>query len=181
MIILYYYYADGIYYPQIKASKIDDINLVLGFLNQLEKDFKRLLDKKAIKKISRMDKRYKGLFEGALKEAFHGYENFLRSFDNLLKSEDELLNLHYKLKSIGFTGKSLKLKLSILDDFWSRLKRDFDDIIDWTNEASNALLEALLKHTNNLLGSLVKIFPILEPIKEFKEVMESGIRLVVLA
>jgi hypothetical protein len=74
----------------------------------------------------------------------------LRAIDN---NDDEL---YVKLHNASLTGKPLKVKLG---EYWRRIKR--------------SPVVAVLKMADTILGSLFPILAELEPVKEFKETLES--------
>jgi len=85
--------------------------------------------------------------------------------------------IEFQLDSIGFTGESLKIKAKNLNRLWTAIvglaKKTKKKIIDFSNKKLVKLLGKFLTFLNSMLGSLTKVFPGVEALKEFKEIIES--------
>lgn len=65
--------------------------------------------------------------------------------------------LHGQLTDVGLTGNHLRLK---------------ERVLDWVLSVTGANIRHVLKWMNSFLGSLSKVFPKLEIVKEYKEHLE---------
>lgn len=71
--------------------------------------------------------------------------------------------LDARLERAGLTGNSLRVKLSVFDKLWDRLKRR------WTPKR----IVGVLGVVNSMLGSLATAIGAAEPLKEAKEIVEG--------
>lgn len=77
--------------------------------------------------------------------------------ENFDEAKKDLLDIKQEdLFDVGLTGNGLKLKL-----------KGFELAV------ANRLKKPILRWINIILGSLSKILPVLEPIKEYKEILEE--------
>lgn len=117
------------------------------------------------------------VFMNALEEAT------MQLLSNLMQEREKLQNPVYalefnsRLTSIGFTENSLRLKAHTLNFHWEKLLTHVhtagNTIIDFANNSVVKLVKRFLDYLNSVLGSLIKLFPGAEPIKEIKEIIES--------
>jgi hypothetical protein len=170
----------------IDPQKSDSDNVV-DFIKKLPDNLEILFNKKTsnfLKYYIVKDKKYgisSKIFLGAFNESVEEIRNFDKLFDWSFFKRN--------LKSIGFTRDSLKLKSSILNKLWDKVreyaKEFLTNFLDFGNPQLRNLMKKFLKYLNSILGSLGKIYigyphfyPIesifpLDPIKEFKEIIES--------
>jgi hypothetical protein len=94
------------------------------------------------------------------RECFSDIEdNVHDAISELEKMQSKLDELYKKLQEVGLAQKQLELKL-----------REFED------RGKNSPVGEVFHMGNKILGSLVKVLTMLEPVKEFKDVVESKLK-----
>ncbi|HKC37876.1 MAG TPA: hypothetical protein VKB95_17490 [Chitinophagaceae bacterium] len=142
----------------------------------------QLLDAKSSR--NRQQSRYTVLFQQSHAEVFYNYNYLLNDVEGKMKNQDSATTneFHQSLKKIGMTDKNLELKTTLLQRFWNKLKnlkeKAADKILNFRLPNIRSLFKKLMSCLNSILGSLTKLFPALDPIKEFKEMLESATDLV---
>jgi hypothetical protein len=96
------------------------------------------------------------LFEEGLKGATDQINQVISQLEALQSAGDPT---NVKLSEAGLSGSNLRLKLR---EFYQRIKE--------------APVEAVLHMGDVILGSLLEIFKVLEPVKEFKETLENRLK-----
>lgn len=86
-------------------------------------------------------------------------------------------SLHKAMIEAGLEGDSLDLKFGLLNRLWLSVIEFIDKtakkIIDFSDNSLVKLIRKFLNYLNSLLGSIQSIFPFIESMKEFKEVLEG--------
>ncbi len=185
--VLYYYYFD----PK-SQERLDDLNLVYKFLSQLPEGLDYFLNERECNLTTLLDKhysvhsdtnsRYSLLIKKNYEEAFEGYSKFLKATKKRIDKKTYYVapkdKLHNALKKVGMTGKSLETKLNLLQEFWIQVKTVVKrNLLDFTQKKVREVFKKFLEYLNSVLGSLCAVFNALEPIKEFKEVLEASVNL----
>lgn len=85
------------------------------------------------------------------------------------------------LDTIGFSGYSLRIKIDQLNYLWElvlrSLQRTGQTVIDFGNNSLVKVLRRFLNYLNSILGSLSKLIPGADGIKEIKDLLESYLEL----
>lgn len=81
-----------------------------------------------------------------------------------------------RLQRAGLTGQNLQLKAQVLNLFGERLPGGNQRLLLW-DTAINRVLRKFLDFLNKVLSSLATAVPIVEILKEFKDLIEAGIDL----
>lgn len=166
-----------------------DMQNVLNFIQQVPSNLRQVF----VKKNSNFLKHYlladksagisPLMFTLSFKEAEivlrKGVISFKRDYyiDLLLKTNTQDTKGEPLLMNIGFAKKSLRLKAAVLNKLWAEIvkvsNRVGNRIIDFANNEIVTLVRRFLAYLNSILGSLAKLIPAIEPIKEIKEIIES--------
>ncbi len=178
--------------PPLPVYKIEaDLNLVRHFLEDLPKGMEYFIKSENSNLIDKLqevtkDQMLSSLYQKSYFESFYGYENILADFPQPYTSEPPLpsaidarsKDLHSRLKKIGMTGHSLRLKWKNFKGWWNKLSDIVKDlpskIVDFGNKKIRPIFKGLMGCLNAILGSMKEIFPLLEAIKEWKEMLESA-------
>lgn len=181
--------------PQFDLSQENDGAIVRSFLVSLDHFFSDFVeapfnfaDWVGLKNIS-------GLTTPIFHSAWEETRTALKETFALFDQSSTEGTLYRKLESIGFTKYSLLAKAHLFNSFSNKLRAFIDDF--FPHEAPNTrifsilyepenvsysasmafinLLKDLLDYLNTLLGSLAKIFEVIDVIKEFKELIEGTI------
>ncbi|MDQ6480320.1 hypothetical protein [Dyadobacter sp. LHD-138] len=182
--------------PRFDLSRENDEAIVRSFLVSLEYFFKDFVeapfnfaDWVGQKNIGDLTNE---MFQSAWEETSTSLHVALNFYD---ESQNEG-TLYRKLESIGFTRYSLQAKANLLNTFSKKLGDFIDEF--FPSEVPNTrifsilyspenvsyrssmtfinILKDLLDYLNALLGSLAKIFEVIDIIKEFKELIEGSIK-----
>lgn len=81
-----------------------------------------------------------------------------------------------KLQRAGLTGQNLQLKAQVLNLFGERLPNGNQRLLLW-DRGINRVVRKFLDFLNKVLSSLATAVPIVEILKEFKDLIEAGIDL----
>ena len=119
---------------------------------------------------------FRDAFEEATLQLQEGLKKYKEKHIFIVRSP-QYVSLNKRLEKIGFTKKSLELKIRTLNFHWKRLVEKVNSttekIIDFSVNPIVKLVRKLLSYLNSILGSLAKAIPSVEAIKEMKEVLES--------
>ncbi|MCG7859240.1 hypothetical protein MD537_19850, partial [Flavihumibacter sediminis] len=113
-------------------------------------------------------------FLAALEEASRILIQNLETIRKQLYLDGYRRRFESRLSQVGFTNRSLRLKAATLNFHWRRVRRRVgdavDSIIDFSNNPIVRVLRRFLEYLNSILGSLTKVIPGVEAIKEIKEI-----------
>lgn len=147
---------------------------VLALIDLKRSNYFKILNKTVKSKGMKIS--YNQLYTNAYREAFNGYNEFLKKIRKDISIDIEAHNLYYNLKKIGFTGYNLKLKLTLLTEWWAKLKKlTHRAAINMADKETRQVVKKLLSHIQSLMESLKHIFPGLEIIIEYIGAITSGI------
>lgn len=101
-------------------------------------------------------------------------EDLTRRKSNKMKLRTQI---HNAMVMAGLDGDSLDLKFGLLNKLWLNIVEFINksalNIIDFSDNSLVKLIRKFLSYLNSLLGSIQSVFPFIESIKEFKEVLEG--------
>jgi len=93
---------------------------------------------------------------------------------NVKKERDKI---HKAMVICGLDGDSLDLKLGLLNKLWLNVMEFIEKatlkIINFSDNGLVKLIRKFLSYLNSLLSSILSVFPFIESIKEFKDVLEG--------
>ena len=182
--------------PRFELSKENDEEIVRSFLESLEYFFKDFVEAPFNFADWAGQKNIGNLTSDMFQSAWDESRTSLRTTLNLYDDSQNEGTLYRKLESIGFTRYSLQAKANLLNTFSKKLgdfvdeffpseppnTRIFSILLDAPENVSYSasmtfinILKDLLDYLNALLGSLAKIFEVIDIIKEFKELIEGSI------
>lgn len=159
-------FSEGMEEPDTVVKFLENVPIFLEYIFE-DSHFKELLEQDG----------HRDLFNNAFGEAKIILTESLKIFKERLDNEQGFrLAMTQQLYLVGFTGDSLKLKASLLEKSY----RDMENMKQSSSKRfmsffKNPIVELLrrfLALLNSVFGSLLKIFPGLESIKEIKEVGE---------
>ena len=161
----------------------EDLNSVLDFVDRVSENLEYIFNQDSFRELLDNDyDAYKisaSLFFDALDNAAKNLRDEVAIFrdridkDNLDYDERYVKNANYILTQIGFTGETLTLKANVLNKLWDGVLRAGDGIISFARNPIVKAIRKLLAYLNSLLGSLTKLIPGVDGIKEIKEIGES--------
>lgn len=161
----------------------DDLSNVLDFLEKAPDKLKFLFDQDSFIDLLNKDfELYKissSRFFYALEDAGNNLKNEIRKFRSKISIESESYdesfasNANYTLTQIGFTGATLELKANVLNKMWDRVEKAGDGFISFIGRPIVKAIRKFLTYLNSLLGSLSKLVPGVDGLKEIKEIGES--------
>jgi hypothetical protein len=181
--------------PQFDLSQENDGEIVRSFLVSLEHFFTNFVEAPFNFSDWVGQKNIGGLTSGVFQFAWEETSNAFQKTLNLFDANRAEGTLYRKLESIGFTKHSLRAKAILLNAFSNKLRefiveffpgdapntRIFSILFSPEKSSFSAsmafinILKDLLDYLNALLGSLAKIFEVIDIIKEFKELIEGTI------
>ena len=151
-------------------SQIDDFNGLRYFLVQSEEIINYIMERRHIlilKEFSE-DGDFMEMMERAWTEIRpHFHEVRMKLTPETDAISDEFRDLWKRLRRYGLTGTHLKLKITLFDKLWKNFKETKE--YRWTKR--------LLATMNSLFGSLSSIFPGMEAVREFKDVLEQIVKM----
>lgn len=127
----------------------NDIDSLVQFLTGLKRLMRFLIAK-------RVPKQPRAVFLECLGDVEANIDN---AIDELKSIDSATHPLYRALRRLGLAGKTLFLKLG-----------------EFGNRIATGPVVAVLEMADNILGSLMKVLTQLEPVKEFKEIVESRIK-----
>jgi hypothetical protein len=162
---------------------------VYGFVKSLPKKFEDLLNENNsnIIKLILQNNESTGISLNLFKETLKEAERELKidlikkqrklKLDTIAKKTTVSYKYAFQLREIGFSQSSIELKALSLNRLWNRIKEKAiqvgQGIIDFAHNEFGTLIRKFFALLNSVLGSLAKMFTGLEPLKEFKDILES--------
>jgi len=110
-------------------------------------------------------------FDEAEKVLYQG----LQGIDQQLKDDDFFDGFDNQLTMVGFTRTSLQIKGRRLNKLWDDVKRSSENVGQFVFRPFFKTMLKFLGFLNKVLGSLLKVIPATEAIKEIKDFAESYI------
>lgn len=133
--------------------KDQDIDKIVRFLTDIKAIFSSLVFKK--------NNMFPPLLIDHMKQSWEGsVEGRMDHLIEIVKKTDQSV-----LKDVGLVDAELNFKLAGFNKAYEI----------WKNSSFKKVLKNLLEWINVILSSLAHLFPIAEPIKEFKDALEAGI------
>ncbi len=143
------------------AEEKETEEILMGFLSKCLEDLSYVVEKSS----ELLEEELRGYAGEAWGEVKGRIEQALGQ----LKSLDEDPKLMSGLKAQGLTGSQLRFK----NAGFQRAHREFQD--SFLIKPLGPILRKLLAWLNIILGSLSKVLPVLEPVKEYKEALEHSL------
>lgn len=155
-----------------------ELETVLDFMERVPDNLKFLFNRPSFRDLLDEDAEYgisSDLFFSALSEAKAQLDVELEVFKDNLYDENFRSSANLILVQIGFTNDSLKLKANVLKRLWADVTNvdPYGGIISFASSPIVKLTRKFLTYLNSLLGSLTKLVPGVDGIKEIKEIGES--------
>ena len=154
----------------MNGSPNDDIYKLIRFLKDSEDVLEHLIAEPEgllLKRITKNKRLYDSL-NAAWEDVRKNLELVVQKLHKpQLHDSSDLKSIPDQLEDVGLTGKQLEFKLHL---FYWLMKR-------WQAERTRNWIVRVLGAMNTILGSLVKVFAQIEPVKEFKEAIEQIVRM----
>ena len=166
---------------------INNLNYTLNFIENTPKELRAVvLDKKFgltsklelynLNTIDNEKSNWHNLIIEVLDEIDEEIDLNINSLRSDIQNENKLKEYYSLLKSVGCTDKSLSIKGSVFTNLWKKFKTTLND----TNIFETILmsLKSALESLTNLYSSLKIVFPFLEKLKEYIDILLGVISLV---
>jgi hypothetical protein len=119
------------------------------------------------------------LFLKTAETVFIACNKVASDIDEALKNEKNLKDTYLKLENVGLTSNSLEIKGSVLTALWFKFDQfQSKGLKSFTNITLRELFKSCLEYLSDFLGSLKSVFPSLEVLKEFVEMMRGILDLI---
>ena len=175
--------------PQFNSwFNLDDIHLdphiVLNFLRGVPEGLKEIfssdwfiafLEEGNVKEEGDKNNISPDLFFRAFDEAQKVLYRALDEIDRQMNDDDFFYQFEDQLTMIGFTRSSLQIKGRRLNKLWEDVKKSSESVGRFVFRPFFKKMLKFLEFLNKILGSLLKVIPATEAIKEIKDFGESYI------
>jgi hypothetical protein len=158
-------------------SELDGHNKLKSVLENIYTGLEKMFDSKqsnfleqclGIEQDLKSSKSYDNLVFNAYKEVLENERTVFNSLDGL-KFED--------LKGVGLIGAQLDLKIKLYREQLNKVvKRAKDKFYDFSDKVLQKFFSGQLDYLPDLLGSLLKLIPGLEPLVEFLQSIRSLVK-----
>jgi hypothetical protein len=162
----------------------EDIDKLFKFVEDLPDNIEQFIDSEISNLKDKTEK---------LKSPDLSFDNIHEAFfhaKNIIK--DELTQLNHTnhknqrikaMQQAGLDGKSLTLKLGLLNELWTKVLEYIHkrprNIIDFFDNELATLIKKFLNYLNALLDSIKSVYPSIEAMIEFKDILVAFFDLVV--
>ena len=164
-----------------------DLTNVLNFLDALPDNMYQFINKDTsnfIETYIQVEENEEGTllleaFNEAKEELTSALKNKRRriNLDTIIGDNTEARMAAEELRTIGFTGNSLKLKATLLNRIWAEIveivEKVGQGIMDFADNKLIKLVRKFLNLLNSMLASLKTFLPPLDGLKEIKEILEN--------
>lgn len=165
----------------------EELSLIISFLDRIPPNFKMvyertdfldLIEKQNGYAINGKPSSMKNLFLEAADSAYKKSNSVVKNLNNLLKQDKESESIYFMLEKVGLTSSSLAIKGSVFTDLWEKFEQLIKKgITTFTQFELSEKFANALSFLSDLLGSLKIVFPELEELKEFVELMQGLLNL----
>lgn len=165
----------------------EELSLIISFLDRIPPNFKMvyertdfldLIEKQNGYAINGKPSSMKNLFLEAADSAYKKANSVVKNLNNLLKQDKESESIYFMLEKVGLTSSSLAIKGSVFTDLWEKFEQLIKKgITTFTQFELSEKFANALSFLSDLLGSLKIVFPELEELKEFVELMQGLLNL----
>lgn len=159
----------------INESAEEDLGMVFNFIRRIPRNLETIMESGFYNLLETKD--ISGLNFKSFKAAFNEMEN---SIDNFFRGSNEIFreSKSILIKDAGLIGANLRLKADLLNHLWEKvigkIKEIGSELTNLWDRRIVPYLSDFLKYLNVLLGSIVSVFPPLEIVKEFKDLIECA-------
>jgi hypothetical protein len=166
---------------------INNLNYTLNFIEITSKELRVVVLDKKLSLTSKLEKynlntidneksNWHNLIIEVLDEIDEEIDMNIKNLRSDIQNENKLKEYYSLLKSVGCTDKSLSIKGSVFTNLWEKFKRTLNETYIFETILMN--LKFALESLTNLYSSLKIIFPFLEKLKEFIDMLLGVISLV---